>query len=170
MVASVWLQVYSFYKVCRPRQIDLHFFIHPHTIPVGVAWDESPLVPQLQMCLLYWPLMTDEYAVGGMTLSRGKLKYSYKNLLQYHFHMTDPTSTALGMNPDLCSKKPATSHQTYGMDSIHSKKDICWQVENYYMQYVLHKNFDFSTAKRYFELISWGFHSFSFKYDFGFWE
>jgi hypothetical protein len=60
--------------------------------------------------------------VGGMTLSRGKLKYSDKNLLQYHSDITDPTCTPLGMNPNLCGKKPATNHQRYGIDSMHSKK------------------------------------------------
>lgn len=49
--------------------------------------------------------MTDVYEVGRMILSRGKLKYSDKNLLQFHFDITDPTWTALGLNPDLCGKK-----------------------------------------------------------------
>jgi hypothetical protein len=47
------------------------------------------------------------------------------------------------MNPDLCSKKLGTNHQRYGTDSMDSKKGICWQVEDYYMLYVPHKNFDF---------------------------
>jgi hypothetical protein len=69
--------------------------------------------------------MTDEYAVGRKILSRGKLKYSDKNLLQCHFDITDPTETALGMNPDLCGKKLGTNHQRYGIDSKDSKKGIC---------------------------------------------
>lgn len=38
--------------------------------------------------------MTDEYAVGRMILSRGKLKHSDKNLLQCHSDITDPTQTS----------------------------------------------------------------------------
>jgi hypothetical protein len=69
--------------------------------------------------------MTDEYAVGSMILSRGKLKYSDKNLLQCHSDIADPTRTAPRMNPDLCSKKLGTNHQRYGTDSMDSKKGIC---------------------------------------------
>lgn len=111
--------------------------------------------------------MTDEYADAKIILSRGKLKYSDKNLLQYHFDITDPTWTALGLNPDLCGKKPTTNHQRYGTDSMHSKKRHLLISRKLLYVCVLHKNVDVSTTKLYFELISSGFYSFSFIY--GFW-
>ena len=53
------------------------------------------------------------WSFGGMTRTRGKRKYSEKNVSQRHSGHHKPHTTSLARKPGLCGRRPATNRSSH---------------------------------------------------------